>query len=391
MRKAVPLATLASVGATASAALAASGSNPHVIDLVVLGTALTIGLVIELRPTDRSPLPFGLAITVVLVRAASPDEFVAIVAGASLAAVILKAHPRGLAPKVLVLSELLAMGLGAGAAYQVVLTFGGSTSRVAVLVGLAVAAAIQIVVADLVTAVRDHRVAPIRARSVDIALITSGILMAVGYGGIDGRGKLGLWGPALFSIPLLATWFSLELVARTRRTFRQTVEALGIAPELGGLVRAGHVKRVAELSVQIGQHLGIDDNQLEDLETAAWLHHLGAVCLDDPPEGHGLDPSSVAQAGAEMLRASRALSRAGDVVGSEPSLHRSPEAQANHGSELLGQILKVASAYDELTEGNDEHAEWAVEALFTGPAYVFDGRVLTALEEVLLDRGVLAG
>jgi hypothetical protein len=390
MKEVVRLAALASVGAAASVALVALGTNPQTTNLVVLGTALTIGLVIELRAPDRSPLPLGLAITVVLVRAASPGEFVAVVAGASLAAVILKSHPLGLAPRGLVLSELLAMGLGAGAAYQVILSAGGSTSRVAVLVGLAAAAMIQIVIADLVTAVRDHRVAPIRARSADIALVTSGVLMAVGYGGIDGRGKLGLWGPALFSIPLLATWYSLELVARTRRTFRQTVEALGIAPELGGMVRPGHVERVAELSVQIGQHLGIDDNRLEDLETAAWLHHLGAVCLDDPPEGQGLDPPSVAQAGAEMLRASKALSRAGDVVGSEPSLHRSPDAQTEQGSELLGQILKVASAYDELTEGNDEHAAWAVEALFTGPAYLFDGRVLTALEAVLLDRGVLA-
>jgi hypothetical protein len=30
-----------------------------------------------------------------------------------------------------------------------------------------------------------------------------------------------------------------------------------------------------------------------------------------------------------------------------------------------------------------------VDALFTGPAYVYDGRVLAALERVLLDRGDL--
>ncbi len=53
-------------------------------------------------------------------------------------------------------------------------------------------------------------------------------------------------------------------------------------------------------------------------------------------------------------------------------------------------ILKVASAYDELTEGNDEHAAWAVEALYTGPGYVYDGRVLGALERALERRGALA-
>jgi HD-GYP domain-containing protein (c-di-GMP phosphodiesterase class II) len=376
-------------GTTASVALAATGADGQATDLVVLGTALAIGLVVELRPSDRSPLPLGLAITVVLVRAATPSEFVIVVAGAAIAAAALRQDLQGLAHKALRVSEFLAMGLGAGAAYQVVLDVGGSKSRVAVLLGLVAAAVIQLLVADLVTAFRERRVAPLRARGADIALVTSGILMAVGYAGIDGRGRLGLWGPALFSIPLLATWYSLELVARTRRTFRQTVQALGIAPELGGLVREGHVERVANLCVRIGDRLGIDDDQIDDLETAAWLHHLGAVSLDMPPDGRGLDPSSVAQAGADMLRASRALARAGDVVGSETGLHRPRHDDSDQASELLGQILKVASAYDELTEGHDEHAAWAVEALFTGPAYVFDGRVLSALEEVLSEGGVL--
>ena len=55
----------------------------------------------------------------------------------------------------------------------------------------------------------------------------------------------------------------------------------------------------------------------------------------------------------------------------------------------MGQILKVASAYDELTGGDDSHASWAVDALFTGPAYVFDGNVLAALDAVLRQRGAL--
>ncbi len=52
-------------------------------------------------------------------------------------------------------------------------------------------------------------------------------------------------------------------------------------------------------------------------------------------------------------------------------------------------VLKVASAFDELTDGRDEHAAWAVEALYTGPGYVYDGRVLGALERVLERRGAL--
>jgi hypothetical protein len=120
------------------------------------------------------------------------------------------------------------------------------------------------------------------------------------------------------------------------------------------------------------------------------LHHLGAVCLDEPDEGLALDAVEVATAGASMLRGSDVLAGAGDVVAAEPLLHRPPGAADPPAAALSGMILKVASAYDELTEGNDEHAQWAVEALYTGPGYVYDGRVLGALERVLERRGVLA-
>jgi hypothetical protein len=90
-----------------------------------------------------------------------------------------------------------------------------------------------------------------------------------------------------------------------------------------------------------------------------------------------------------MLRASPALAPAGDIVAAEPSLHRPPGSATALPAALEGQILKVASAFDELTEGQDEHAAWAVEALYTGPGYVYDGRVLGALERVLTRRGLL--
>jgi hypothetical protein len=144
-----------------------------------------------------------------------------------------------------------------------------------------------------------------------------------------------------------------------------------------------------ELPSAMGRMLDLSPSELEQLHTASLLHHLGAVCLDEPEEGLALDPVEVATAGANMLRASEALAPAGDVVAAEPLLHRPPGAGDPPPAALSGMILKVASAYDELTEGKDEHASWAVEALYTGPGYVYDGRVLDALERVLERRGVL--
>jgi hypothetical protein len=367
------------------------GASPKTIDVVILGSALLAGYLIDLRPASRSALPVGYAVIMVLLRAASPVEFVAAVGAASAAAVILRADYRGLAARSLLLAEFLSAGLGAGAVYMLVAdATSGTDARASVLGALASAAVVEIAVADLVAFAKERRFPSLRARGPDLALVSSGMLMAVGYGGIGGHGRLGLWGPLLFAIPLFAAWYSFELLGRTRRTFRQTVQALGVAPELGGLVRTGHVERVAKLAIVLGDDLGLPESDIEDLETAAWLHHLGAVCLDEPASGSQPDATEVARAGAEMLRSSHALTNAGDVVAAEPSLHRSPGETLQQPAALMGQILKVASAYDELTEGEDSHAQWAVDALFTGPAYVYDGRVLAALERVLKHRGVLS-
>jgi hypothetical protein len=390
MSRSVRMIGVAVAGAAAGivAALVTSGST--VPDLAVLTAGLVLGELVELRPAGRAPLPLSLAVIVVLVRAATPEQFVIVIVAGELVAVALRTEPASIGPRFVVFAERVTEALAAGAAYRLVVEHWTSADdRATVLGALTAAALAEIFVADVVTFIRERRVAPLRNRAADLAIITSGILMAVGYGGIEGKGDLGLWGPLLFSIPLLAAWYSFELLASTRRSFDQTVRALAAAPELGGLVREGHAERVATLAAGMGRELNMSAWELEQLETAALLHHLGAVCLDEPDPGDVLDPVKVAEAGATMLRASEELAPAGDVVAAEPLLHRPPRPAETPIAALSGMVLKVASAYDELTDGRDEHAAWAVEALYTGPGYVYDGRVLGALERVLERRGAL--
>ena len=389
MSRAVRLALVTLAGLIAAAVAATVSGSGNLVDLVVLGTALVVGELLELSPSDRAALPLSFAVIVVLLRATSSTEFLVVVVAAYTVAVVVRLEPRGIGNRVLLLAERIASGLAAGAVYRLVMDSTKVDGRAVVLGALAAAALAEIAVADLLILVRHRRIAGLPARGADLALVTSGMLMAVGYGGINGEGRLGLWGPLLFSIPLLAAWYSFELLVSTRRSFRQTVSALGVAPELGGLVRPGHVERVAELAVAMGHEVELSASELDHLETAALLHHLGAVCLDEPEAGARLDPIAVARSGATMLRASEALSPAGDIVAAEPLLHRPPGPEVVSPAALAGQILKVASAFDELTEGRAEHAAWAVEALYTGPGYVYDGRVLGALDRVLRRRGVL--
>ncbi|MFO7589645.1 MAG: hypothetical protein R6X23_01935 [Acidimicrobiia bacterium] len=378
------IALVAGAGLVAFAGAILAGAGRSVTDLIVLAVALVIGELFELRPLRRAPLPISFAVVVVLTRAADPRDFAICVAVACVVAVLLRPAPAPVLAKGLLLLERFTEVAIAGVTYHVVLDATREQSTEAsVLLALAGASVSMVIVADLVTLVRSRRIAPLTARGADLALVTSGMLMAVGYAGIGRDGRLGLWGPLLFSIPLLAAWYSFELLASTRRNFRQTVEALGVAPELGGLVREGHVERVAALAVAIGRDLHLSESEVEHLETAALLHHLGAVCLDAPADGEVLDATAIATVGAEMLRTSDILAPAGDIVAAAPLLHRVPGVPGQQKDALAGQILKVASAFDELTEGQPEHAAWALEALYTGPLYVYDGRVVGALERVL--------
>jgi hypothetical protein len=375
-------------GSLATAVCALFQVPSDTVALVFLAAALAAGELVVLRPAGRLPLPLSFAVMTVIVTG-EPWRVIVVILAAELAACLVDPSLRGFGARGLRWAERCAAALAAGAAYQVAIAADIGSNRAVDLTAFTLAALAPILVSDSVGYIQYRSVAPLRARGADLAIVTSGILMAVGYAGIDGRGHIGLWGPILFAIPLIAAWYSFELLASTRRSYEQTVQALAAAPELGGLVREGHADRVAELSLSMGRGLGLSTNDLDHLHTAALLHHLGAVCLDEPQQGLSLDPVEVATAGASMLRASEVLAPAGDVVAAEPLLHRPPGASDPPPAALSGMILKVASAYDELTEGNDDHASWAVEALYTGPGYVYDGRVLGALERSLERRGAL--
>jgi hypothetical protein len=153
------------------------------------------------------------------------------------------------------------------------------------------------------------------------------------------------------------------------------------------MVRNGHAERVADLAVAVGGTLGLSRHELNQLETAALLHHLGQVCLDEPDDGRPPEPVAVAQSGATILRGTQLLAPAGDIVASEWMPYR--RDVSSRPSVVAGQILKVASAFDELCDGHEERASLALEALCSAPEYLYDSRVLAALELVLDRRGLL--
>ena len=112
------------------------------------------------------------------------------------------------------------------------------------------------------------------------------------------------------------------------------------------------------------------------------------MCLDEPDDGRPPEPVSVAQAGATILRGTQLLAPAGDIIAAEWMPYR--QNVSSRPSVMSGQILKVASAFDELVATvTPDRSGLALEALCSAPEYLYDSRVLGALEMVLDRRGLL--
>ncbi len=380
------------LGGAGAIALGAELSSPGTewAALALIGGAIAAGELIELRPPYRVALPISFAYMVVLAVRTYPDVDNAslVLLVAMLATFLVRQDPATPEGRVALLAERLLEGLATVLVYNGLYdAFGQPSGAVGRLIALAGAAIAPILVAEVARMVRQRDLTiSIHGRSADLALVTSATLMGISDLGVEGE-SMGLWGPVVFTIPLLAAWYSYERLGEIRRTYDQTIRALGAAPELGGIVRGGHSERVAILAVSVGHELGFSRHELAQLETASLLHHLGQVCLDEPDDGRAPEPAAVASSGAEILRSTPLLAPAGDIIASEALPLR--EKHGSRPSVLSGQVLKVASAFDELSEGVPERAPLALEALYCAPAYLYDSRVLTALEIVLDRAGLL--
>jgi hypothetical protein len=366
MKLAPRLALLALV--TAVGALAAELAHPggSGTGLVVLTGTVVAGELVELRPRHRAPVPMSYAFMLVIIRAFPFGEALGAIAVAELLAALLRAEPT-VARRVAVSAHHLVAGVAGLVVYAVLWPVQPMNPTAWMLTVLGASAVTMLFVHEAVTFVRTRRVPPVGGP--DLALVASGMLMAVGFRGVDGHESVGLWGVALFSVPLLAAWFSYERLAVISRTSEQTIAALSAVPEMAGLAREGHAARVATLSVQVGDAMGLRRADLDDLRAAALLHHLGHLCLDAPEvRAEPIEPFEVADKGAEILRQTD-LAHAGDLL-------------ATDSVTVGGQILRLASAYDDLRE--ERSVDESLDALASGPGFLYDRRVLDAFERVVI-------
>jgi hypothetical protein len=372
-------------------------AQPHssAAGAVLLAAGVVLGELLVLRLDDGTGLPLSYSMILVLVTCFEPAAAATFVLGAELVAVVVRVTPRTLPARLGLGIQRLLVAAGALTTFRVARQAFGSREHLGAVLGALAVTAVGALVVDEVLRIAGRRRSGLvgRGRVAWTALGSCAVLMAVGYGGVDGRGDLGVWGPLLFSIPLLGTWYSFERLDSISRTYRQTIEALAMAPELGGLVRTGHATRVAALAAGIGREFNLDDTNLDNLETAALLHHIGQVTLDEPQPGTRTDPREVAEVTAALLRDIEPLRDAAEIVAGEPlgarDALRHPSTRVTAAVALASQALKVASAFDDLTEGEAGRSAAALEALYSSPGYVYNSRALEALERILYRDGLL--
>lgn len=204
---------------------------------------------------------------------------------------------------------------------------------------------------------------------------------------------LGVAAIGLALVPVAMTSFAVRRYAAIGETFGETVRTLSRLTEEGGYTPAQHAERVADLSRALALRLGEPERSVRVIEYAALLHDVGQLGLRTPiPAGATVlaaphDQEQLAQAAADIVRHSPELEDVALIVQAQSTPHHQRLLAPAQVPKASG-ILKVANAFDDLTEGerNAGRISAAVERLHLGLGYEYDPAVVAALEEVIEDR-----
>lgn len=108
-----------------------------------------------------------------------------------------------------------------------------------------------------------------------MAVSCLGVIVAASYN------SYGAGGVILFFIPLLLARYSFKLYIDMRNNYMDTVKALINAIEAKDPYTSGHAARVRNYSVNIAKSLQLSEKKIERIRTAALLHDIGKIGIDD--------------------------------------------------------------------------------------------------------------
>ena len=196
--------------------------------------------------------------------------------------------------------------------------------------------------------------------------------------------------------------FAADPMAHISRGYSETLRALIGAVEARDAYTHGHSARVAELSVHLGQRLGLRPAALRSLAEGAYLHDVGKVGIPD----HVLNkPGALTEEERAWIQQHPVVGS--DIVGRAPSLRDAlavirqhherfdgrgyPDGLAGEQISLAARIVAVVDVWDALTSDRAYRAAWppdrALRHLEAGRGSHFDPVCLDSFLALTAERG----
>lgn len=202
-------------------------------------------------------------------------------------------------------------------------------------------------------------------------------------------GDLGWWSVPLAGLPYAFSHVALHLVQVTRRTYDQTIMALGRIPEAAGHSDRGHAARTADLAVALGDEMRLSPWRLRRIEGAARLHDIGRVVLANPAvSSRGYSRSDVAGWSAAIIGEAAHLADVAEIVVGQGMPYRRHGEHSDSRVPAEARVVAVAARYDSTLTGGANPVE-ALEVLHRESVYDYDPEVVAALRRVLVERGTV--
>ena len=194
---------------------------------------------------------------------------------------------------------------------------------------------------------------------------------------------------------LMATVAAAE--AETRSTYVGAIRALALALDARDPYTAGHSERVSTISVTVGQHMGLGDDDLDTLRLGALLHDIGKIGISDdvlrkagpltPIEYEAIKQHPVT--GARILRSVAFLAHHLPIVElhhERPDGKGYPHGKVGDEIPILARIVHVVDAFDAITSARAyrpaRSAADALQELWRHAGSQFDADVVQALAAV---------
>ena len=207
------------------------------------------------------------------------------------------------------------------------------------------------------------------------------------------RDVIGLWGPVLFSLPLVLSLSAARRYSMTRKTYRESLAALSRLTDIAGYTPPAHARRVADLAIRLAHRRGMSQREIDTVEYAALLHDLGQVALDQPIPGGATvlaaprDQERIADHAVAIMRHSGILEDAAVILAQQATRFRLMREE-DQRIPLGSRIIKLANAYEDFTGGSDspDVVEVALERIQLGLGYEYDPELVDELMALVVDR-----